>query len=242
MTEDRKKKILIVEDEPHLAFNLEINLREEGYDIITAVDGAIALEKYNNDGPFDLIILDIMLPEIDGFEVAKRIRDKDDKTSILILTARASDIDKIRGLKLGVDDYITKPFHLQELLLRINRNLKRIDLIKKEFIEQNPLPEMTITAGNYSLDLNALKLSTSDNTYDLTALEADVFAEFMKNPEKVLTREYLLKKVWKVSANQETRTVDNFIMRLRKLIEKDPSHPIVLESIRGRGYKLNIYK
>ena len=125
MKHEAKKRILLVEDEPNLAFNLQFNLQAEGYDVVPAVDGQIALEKFHSDGPFDLVILDVMLPEVNGIDVARAIRDKDDQTHILMLTALGKDDDRLAGLAAGADDYITKPFHLQEFLLRVKRMIRR---------------------------------------------------------------------------------------------------------------------
>ncbi len=240
MQNDRKR-ILLVEDEPHLAFHLEFNLQAEGYDVVPAQNGKIALDKYRRDAPFDLVILDVMMPEIDGFAVAHEIRKHDSQTGILMLTARASEEDRIRGLESGVDDYITKPFHLKELLLRVRRMMKRSELFQQQ-------PDTTSSSGPFlrcgDLELNteALHLRGPNGSYSLTALEADILSEFMRNPARVLTREHLLAKVWNINGNVETRTVDNFIMRLRRYIETDPSKPRVLESVRGRGYRLNEVK
>lgn len=229
------KKLLLVEDEPHLAFNLELNLKSEGYDVIVAETGKDGLDKYKNQGPFSLILLDVMLPEMNGFEVLQEIRKNDKKTGILMLTARASDEDVIRGLKTGADDYLTKPFHLEELLLRVKRMAKRSEL----FYE----PDTTIDSeihdlGALKLNMNSLEFISSRGTFNITVLEAKVIREFMTNPTKTLTREYLLEKVWGLRGTVETRTVDNFIMRIRKYLEINPSKPEILVSVRGKGYKL----
>jgi two-component system alkaline phosphatase synthesis response regulator PhoP len=231
-----KKKILLVEDDPHIAFSLELNLKEEGYDVTSVDNGLAAVDKYKNNGPFDLVILDIMVPEMDGFQVAKFIRSKDVKTGILILTARAADSDRIRGLEIGVDDYITKPFHLTELLLKVKRATQRVEMFEKGGEEAKSV----IRCGAFELNRDALHLTTPNGSQTLTALEADILSEFMLNPNRVLSREHLLHKVWGMNGNFETRTVDNFIMRLRKILEEDPSAPKILESVRGRGYRFTL--
>ncbi|MBF0441543.1 MAG: response regulator transcription factor [Oligoflexales bacterium] len=233
-----KKKILLVEDEPHLAFTIEYNLQAEGYDVIPAVNGLIALEKFRNHGPFDLIILDVMLPELDGFKVAKAIRKDDNKTGILMLTARSSECDVITGLETGADDYMTKPFHLKEFLLRVRRMAARSELFSPA--GNNSECENTMYLGNLSLDLESMELSCPRGKFNLTVLEANVLKEFLKSPGKILSREHLLTTVWGVKGQMETRTVDNFILRLRKYIETDPSKPSFIESVRGRGYRLNL--
>ena len=234
-----KKRLLLVEDEPHMAFNLQFNLQAEGYDVVPAVNGVIALEKYQREGPFDLIILDVMMPEMDGFEVASRIRTEDERTQILMLTALGKDEDRLRGLANGVDDYITKPFHLEELLLRIRRMAKRSELIGQD---PGTAPgEEIIVQGSFRLNVQALVLRSPQGEFNLTALEADILKEFLRNPMKVLSRQYLLDTVWGVRGdNIETRTVDNFIARLRKYLEKDPATPLHLESVRGRGYRMRL--
>ena len=168
---------------------------------------------------------------MDGFQVAKLIRSKDLQTAIILLTARAADEDRVSGFKVGVDDYITKPFHLQELLLRVKRMMARAGLLGAG------ASETLLRSGPFELDTEGLRLRSPNGTYDLTALEANVLAEFMKNPKRVLSREHLLEKVWGMSASMETRTVDNFIVRLRRFLEKDPQNPAYLVSVRGRGYR-----
>lgn len=228
-----QKHILLVEDEPHLAFNMELNLQTEGFQVTVAVDGREALEKYEKNGPFALIILDVMLPEMSGFEIAARIREHDKTTGILMLTARASEADILQGLELGADDYMTKPFSLQELLLRVKRMADRSELF-------SPLrrgPSTWLSFAGHSWNPSTFQLKGPDVDVVLTALEAKVLTEFLDHPEEVLSRKHLLTRVWGLQGNVETRTVDNFVMRLRKYLEKDPSHPTLLQSVRGRGYK-----
>ena len=232
------KKLLVVEDEPHLAFNLELNLKSEGYEVILAETGKEGLDLYHNKGPFSLILLDVMLPELNGFEVLQEIRRIDTKTGILMLTARASDEDVIRGLKTGADDYLTKPFHLEELLLRVKRMAKRSELFYEP--EKSTDGEELLQLGNLELNMNSLVFKSSQGNFNITVLEAKVIKEFMNNPNKTLTREYLLEKVWGLRGTVETRTVDNFIMRIRKCVENNPSKPEILVSVRGKGYKLTI--
>ncbi len=230
MTE--KKRILLVEDEPNLAFNIEFNLQAEGYEVVLAGNGSEALDLYRHKGSFALVILDIMIPEINGFELAKIIRQDDRLTQILMLTARAAERDIIRGLENGADDYMTKPFSFQELLLRIRRMADRSELFAKEL-----RPHDRIRFGNVTWDMDKLEIDGPQGKYNLTVLEAKVLNEFVQNPETILSRKHLLNKVWGLSGNVETRTVDNFVMRLRKYIEGNPSQPEYLKSVRGRGYK-----
>ena len=233
--QESKKKILLVEDEPHLAFNMEFNLKEEGYDVIAAINGREALDKYHKHKPFDLILLDVMLPELSGFEVARSIRETDRTTGVLMLTARAAEEDVIKGLECGADDYITKPFSLKELLARIKRMAARSELLS-DSKEARPAQ---LAYGGLTLDTESLELTCPQGSHSLTVLEAKVLEEFMVNPNRVLTRKHLLNKVWGVNGNVETRTVDNFVMRIRKYIESNPSNPTYLKSVRGRGYRFS---
>ena len=233
-----KKRILLVEDEAHLAFSLEFNLQAEGFDVTPAVNGQIALDKYFNQGPFDVIILDVNLPEKNGFEVAEEIRKEDHRTGILMLTARASDKDRLFGLEIGVDDYITKPFHLEELVMRVKRMATRAEFLKADHSTQDSEtdPQNLIRSEGIELNLDTLKLTTTKGKFELTSREAEVLTEFIKNEGKILSREHLLRSVWQVIGTIETRTVDNFVGRLRKYFEEDPTKPTILRSIRGRGY------
>ena len=168
-----KKRILLVEDEPHLAFNMNFNLQAEGYDVVPAVDGQIALQKFAHEGPFDLIILDVMLPEVNGFEVAKNIREHDDQTQILMLTALGKEDDRLRGFEAGADDYVTKPFHLQEFLLRVKRMIKRSQYFHTP---TDTSSAEVLRYGPFALNTELLHLVTPTGQHTLTALEADVLA------------------------------------------------------------------
>jgi len=241
LVSEAKKKILLVEDEPHLAFNLQLNLQSENYDVVLAIDGKIALDQFKAESPFDLIILDAMLPEIDGFNVAKAIRQNDDQTHILMLTALGREEDRVKGFEAGIDDYITKPFHLQELLLRVKRMIRR----SKYFVAPSePMTDVEtkkisfIQHGPFKLNIEALNFESPTGIHSITAMEADILKEFLSHPDRVLSREHLLDTVWGMKGDIETRTVDNFIVRLRRYIEKNPSKPQYLISVRGRGYRL----
>lgn len=231
---DNRKRILLVEDEPNLAFHLQFNLQAEGFDVIPAVDGQIAITLFDREGPFDLVILDVMLPELNGFEVAKHIRSKDDQTHILMLTALGREEDRLRGFEAGVDDYVTKPFHLPEFLMRVKRMIRRAAHFAPI---EDKVSEHVIVCGPFTLDFELNLLRTPSTQFTLTALEADVLKEFMQHPGRVLSRQQLLDQVWGMKGDIETRTVDNFVARLRKYLEPDPTNPKYLVSVRGRGYR-----
>ncbi len=225
-----KQKILVVEDEEALAFGIEFNLMQEGYSVTIAKDGKEAVELINAN-TFDLFILDIMLPYLDGFEIAQYIREKDPQIPILILTARTKKEDKIKGLEIGVDDYLTKPFHLEELLLRIQGMLKRKSWYR-EILTDNPEYKF----GKNILNFSTFECSHGNKKFRMTTQEAITMKYFIENKGKIITRKELLENVWKINPDVETRTVDNFIVRLRKLFENDPSEPVYIKSIRSAGY------
>lgn len=228
--EFKGSKILLVEDEETLAIGLEYNLSEEGYLVSWAKDGKEAIEKYES-GNFDLIILDIMLPYIDGFEIAEMIRNENSQMPILMLTARTAPGDKVKGLEVGADDYITKPFHLKELLLRVKGILKR-----KKWYKEVTVVEPTFNFGNNEINFENLNCKNSKSTFKITPQEAMVLKYLIDNKDKIVSRRELLEKVWHLNPEIETRTVDIFISRLRKYFEVDPSTPVYFKSVRGAGY------
>lgn len=228
--ESIKKRILLVEDEETLAIGLEYNLKEEGYAVDWVDDGKKALKNIDSFH-YDLIILDVMLPYVDGFEVAEKVREKFPQMPVLFLTARIGIKDKIHGLEIGADDYLTKPFHLKELLLRIKGMLKRQLWYKEDRGELN-----LYKFGNNEINFENLTSKTHDKVIQLTSHEASLMKYFIKNKGIVLSREELLKNVWKIDSEIETRTVDNFIARLRKYFEPDPDKPAYIKSVRGEGY------
>ncbi|MAT57267.1 MAG: DNA-binding response regulator [Ignavibacteriae bacterium] len=225
-----KPKILLIEDEESLALGLDYNLTEEGYYVVWADNGKSGIEKFLTDN-YDLIILDIMLPYLDGFEVAKKIRESDPKMPILILTARANAVDKIKGLEIGADDYITKPFNLDELLLRIKGMLKR-KAWYNNLIEVNSIYKF----GNNEINFDKLICKVKEDAFPLTQREAMVMQYLIERKDKIVTRQELLENVWHINPDIETRTVDNFIARLRKYFEDDPSNPVYIKSVRSVGY------
>jgi len=232
--EFRGSKILIVEDEESLAVGLEYNLTEEGYVVTRAADGKEALERFNSD-TFDLIILDIMLPYMDGFQVAKEIREQSPQIPILILTARTGVKDRLHGLELGADDYLLKPFHLQELLLRIKGMLKR-----KAWYDESKTGQNVFVFNDNRVDFNTLLCQHGRKSFRLSQKEAMVLKYLIDHKGKIVSRKELLENVWNLSGDIETRTVDNFIMRLRKYFEHDPARPIYIKSVRSAGYIFSI--
>ena len=227
---DKKTIILLVEDEKTLAIGLEFNLTAEGYQVIWVNDGKKALVQIYSTN-FDLAILDIMLPFVDGFELAKNIREKDPQIPILMLTARTELKDRVKGLEIGADDYLTKPFHLEELLLRIKGMLKRKEWYKKS---ADSLPVFQF--GENRINFENLSCKTTRKEFQLTAQEAMFLKYLIDNRGKVVSRKEILAQVWNVSSEVETRTVDNFIVRFRKYFEPDPENPIYFKSVRGVGY------
>lgn len=224
------RKILLVEDEETLAIGLEYNLSEEGYKVTLAKDGKQALSEFNADS-YDLIILDIMIPYLNGFEVAKQVREKDPQMPILVLTARTSAGDRVKGLELGVDDYLTKPFHLEELLLRIKGMLKR-----KMWYKSVSVIGSIYQVGNIEINFEKLTIINNKITTSLTVYEGMLLKYFIENKDRIISRKELLENVWQIPSDVETRTIDTFIARLRKLLEKDPANPVYIKSVRSAGY------
>ena len=234
--EREQKTILIVDDEQPIREILVYNLKKEGYNTIEASDGItainIALEQYP-----DLILLDIMLPKMDGLSVCKRIKNAYN-VPILMLTAKDSEIDKILGLELGADDYITKPFSVRELIARVKANLRKVENISipKIDTEQNKKKENKITVNDLELDLDKFEVKIRGEIIDLTVREFEVIKFLAMQPGQVVTRETLLEKVWGYEYYGDIRTVDVTVRRIREKIEKDTSAPKILITKRGVGY------
>jgi DNA-binding response OmpR family regulator len=232
MAEVTNDKILIVEDDRNLLDTLKYNLRKEGHEVVTAVDGAEALDVARREKP-DLIILDIMLPKLSGFEVCRILR-KETTTPILMLTAKDEEVDKIVGLEIGADDYMTKPFSMRELLARVGAMLRR-----RKMTEMPPGPEGAILrVGDIKVDIARHKASKGAMMLELTPKEFDLLAFLATNRGFVFSRDQLLEKVWGYDFAGDTRTVDVHIRWLRQKIEADPNNPRHLVTVRGTGYKL----
>jgi two-component system response regulator VicR len=230
-----KKTILIVDDEQHIVDILVYNLEKEGYNTLQANDGLTAVDIALNQKP-DLILLDIMLPKMDGLAVCKRIRHTLN-VPILMLTAKDEEIDKILGLELGADDYVTKPFSVRELMARIKANLRKAEL-NSTSNTSNEKEENTnkIIVGDLSLDLDKFEVKVKGEIVDLTLREFEVLKYLANQPGQVITREILLEKVWGYEYYGDIRTVDVTVRRIREKIEKDTSAPKILITKRGVGY------
>jgi two-component system alkaline phosphatase synthesis response regulator PhoP len=230
---EAKAKILLVDDDESLLEILRFNLEKDGYHCLVSTTGAQALEVAHQEKP-DLIILDIMLPEISGFEVCRILR-KDLNVPIIMLTAKAEEIDKIVGLELGADDYITKPFSLRELQVRIKSLLRRSRNVAPK---QSEPPEEGTAAGDLQIDVRKHTVTLDGVTLKLTPKEFDLLHLFISNRGRVLTRDQILDKVWGYDYTGGTRTVDTLILGLRKKIEADPAKPKRLVTVWGVGYRL----
>jgi len=241
---DYKKTILIVDDEKMILNLLSCNLIKEGYNVIEAKDGLEAITIAQEEKP-DLILLDVMLPKLDGLSVCKRVKNIMN-VPILMVTAKDEELDKIVGLELGADDYITKPFSIRELLARVKANLRKADVIanvKKE-VKEVKKPEETpelkrtniIKVGVLTLDLDRFEVMVNDRIVDLTLREFEVLKFLASDPGQVITRETLLEKVWGYEYYGDIRTVDVTVRRIREKIERDTSNPKILITKRGVGY------
>lgn len=233
--EELKKKILIVDDEKSISDLLVFNLEKEGYKTITASDGEEAVDLALSQKP-DLILLDIMLPKADGLTVCKKIRQTLTKTPIIMLSAKGEEIDKILGLEIGADDYMTKPFSVRELIARVKANLRKIEQTEQDSINSG-IRGNKIVVGDLSLDLDKFEVEVRGQTVtDLTRREFEVLRYLAQKPGQVVTREDLLEKVWGYEYYGDIRTVDVTIRRIREKIEKNTANPKILITKRGVGY------
>lgn len=226
-----KPRILLVEDEEHIAQGLVFNLEIEGYTVVHVDTGAEAMAAFDEDD-YDLVVLDLMLPDSYGIDICRRMRERSEQIPILILTALGEDQHRVNGLKAGADDYLSKPFNLDEFLLRVSGMLKR-----SSWYQQKVNKEGDYCFDNNRIDLNNLLAQTRDGEIQLTELEGRMLETFFANEGETLTRAELLKSVWGMAEDTETRTLDNFIVRLRKYFEEDPGNPKHFLTVRGRGYR-----
>lgn len=224
------ESILVVEDNKDLVNLLEINLEDEGYDVRIAMDGVAAVDEFEEKEP-SLIILDVMLPKMDGFDVCKEIRSQNKLVPILMLTAKSEEVDKVLGLEIGADDYMTKPFSIREFLARVKAILRRANT--------SPQPEdkSKLSYKDLIVDPNKRQVSLKEETIELTSKEYDLLLLFFSNPGKAYSREELLNIVWGYSYQGYSHTVNSHINRLRSKIEDDPSEPDYIKTVWGVGYR-----
>ena len=232
--DDSKKKILIVDDEPSIQDLLVFNLEKEGYKTITASDGEEGVSLALSQNP-DLILLDVMLPKADGLTVCKRIRQTLSKTPIIMLSAKGEEIDKILGLEIGADDYMTKPFSVRELIARVKANLRKVE--QNDELSASGVRNNKIVVGDLKLDFDKFEVEVrGQKVTDLTRREFEVLRYLAQKPGQVVTREDLLEKVWGYEYYGDIRTVDVTIRRIREKIEKNTANPKILITKRGVGY------
>jgi DNA-binding response OmpR family regulator len=222
--------ILIVEDEPAMQLGLRDNLEFESYAVDVASDGVEGLNKIKSK-PYDLILLDVMLPKLSGFDVCKQSRAAGVNTPIILLTARGEEIDKVLGLELGADDYVTKPFGVRELLARVKAHLRRS--------QSAPLKESQgVSIGRLKIDFSAYRAEENQSEVKLSHKEFELLSYLHQHKNEVVSRYDLLEKVWGYEEQPTTRTVDNFIVRLRQKVEANPNQPKIILTVHGTGYKL----
>jgi len=224
-----KAKVFLAEDDMSLGFVIKDNLEEEGFEVVHCLDGQTAMDRFNKD-EFDICLLDVMMPNKDGFAVAKKIRQQSDLIPILFLTSKSLEEDKVKGFQTGADDYITKPFSMQELMMRMNVFLRRTKKMHSESQEEYQI-------GNLRFSFTDLKLNSPNGSFSLTQREADLLRFLCKHPNKVLKREEVLMNVWGKDDYFLGRSMDVFMTKLRKYFKEDPS--INLETIHGLGFRFN---
>lgn len=229
------ERILVVEDEPALQETLEYNLSRQGYTVNVVGDGQAALDMARND-QYDLIVLDVMLPILDGFEVCRILR-QEMNVPILMLTARDDEIDRVIGLEMGADDYITKPFSMREFLARVKAQLRRMRLIRQELSAEDQMPKEILTFGNLNLDLSRREVSVDNDILTLKPKEYDLLLFLARHRGQVLSRDLIMERVWGWDFTGGSRTVDVHVRWLREKIEIDPATPERIITIRGVGYR-----
>jgi DNA-binding response OmpR family regulator len=228
-TEDpRPARILVVEDEPAMVAGLRDNFEFEGYEVITARDGVEGLERALNDSP-DIVILDVMMPRMSGLEVCRQLRAKRTAIPIIMLTARGQEVDKVVGLELGADDYVTKPFSIRELLARVKAILRRAAVIPKQQDQHS--------FGDIEVDLHRRRVVKSGKQLDISSKEFELLQYFICHPGETLSRDRLLEEVWGYENYPTTRTVDTHLVRLRQKLEPDPEQPQYFLTVHGTGYR-----
>ncbi|MBC7250391.1 MAG: response regulator transcription factor [Anaerolineae bacterium] len=231
-----RQKILVVEDDRTLLETLEYNLNRQGYQVLTVADGLAALQMARQERP-DLIVLDVMLPGMDGFEVCRILR-REITVPILMLTARDEEVDRVVGLELGADDYLTKPFSMRELLARIKALLRRVRLIREELVAENGVaPAERLTFDDLTIDLARCEVLREGMPLSLKPKEYDLLVFLARHRGQVLSRDLILERVWGWDYGGGSRTVDVHVRWLREKIEPDPAHPVRIVTVRGVGYR-----
>ncbi|AUB53142.1 MULTISPECIES: response regulator transcription factor [Enterococcus] len=227
------KKVLVVDDEPSIVTLLTFNLEKEGYKVTSAADGQEGLDLALEHS-YDFIILDVMLPSIDGIAITQKLRQEKNDTPILILTAKDDQVDRIIGLEIGADDYLTKPFSPREVLARMKAIFRRIEPRKTQSDEAEP---EYLSIGQIKADLTNYQVTIEDQPIELTPKEFELLVYFMKRKDRVIDRDTLLDRIWNFDFSGQSRIVDVHVSHLREKIERDPKHPKYLLTVRGFGYK-----
>ena len=244
-TSDSVITIVVIEDEEHLAQGLRFNLEAEGYNVLIFSDGEAGMEALLDPArPVAAVVLDVMLPGRDGFSVVSEMREKQNYTPVLLLTARGRPEDILAGFAAGADDYLAKPFDLSILLARLNGLLRRTswqrdrNSLPKPDASRSDIDEQAMFAfANRAIDFAALRLTTPEKTVSLTVMEAELLRYLVRHQGEIISRKQLLEEVWHVREDTDTRAIDNFMVRLRRYIEDDPAKPVHLETVRGIGYR-----
>jgi DNA-binding response OmpR family regulator len=229
---DRPPRILLVDDEQPIQTLLSFPLQKDGYEVVRANDGREALQRFG-EGPFDLVVLDVMMPKMDGLEVCRRLRARS-TVPIIMLTAKAEEIDKVLGLEIGADDYITKPFSLREFRSRVRAALRRAGMTRSESVDDEDVP---IQVRDLELDPAKRSVSVRGADVELTFVEFEILKSLATNPGRVFTRDMLLTRIWGDSAFRDPRTIDVHIRHLREKLERDAKDPEYLFTVRGVGYR-----
>lgn len=231
----KPRRILVIEDDRDIARLLELHLHDVGYDVHVAQDGAIGC-KHALSKSYDLIILDLMLPEMDGLDICHSLRTKPNYTPVLMLTAKSTELDRVLGFEVGADDYLTKPFSIRELLARVKALFRRMEMLVSPLI---PDDQKLIQAGNLVIDVEKRKVTLCGKTVDLTAKEFDLLLQFARHPGRVYTRSQLLDSVWGYTHPGYEHTVNSHINRLRAKIERDTGRPRYILTVWGIGYSFS---
>ena len=229
MPDDPKPRILVIEDDESITLGLQMNLEAEGYRVTVAMDGEDGLAQAH-DGGFDLLVLDVMLPRMNGFEIVRSLRAKGENTPVIMLSARRAEVDKVMGLELGAEDYITKPFDMAELLARVKAVLRRDGIVRRR-------GEQTMRTADLEVNPRSREVRRDGALVELTATEFDVLWALIEANDRALAREELVERVWGPGHVVTLRTIDNFVLQLRAKLEADPAEPRHLVTVRGVGYR-----